>query len=470
MIFESKFFKFYIIKIMKFNFLKTVFIAATASMFFTNCNSDGFVKTNPNFQKEAANPEFLHRSLETLTHTIKHDIFPPMIAARIYGYASVAAYEALNPQTPQYVSLAGQLNGLPELPKPETGKEYCFPLASVKAFLKVGKKMTFSEDTIDAFSKQILTDFKQLGIPKDVFDRSVAFGDTIGASIIKWSAKDNYAQTRTMPKYTVTPQNPSRWRPTAPDYADALEPHWNKIRPFTLDSAAQFKPVRPPVFDTVPSSKFYKDAFEVCKSVSDSTPERIATAWYWDDNPAATNNIGHVNFVRKKVTPGGHWLHITTYLARQKQLDIYQTSEAYVRVAIGLFDGFISCWDEKYRSEVIRPESYISKYIIKRNQRDWSPIINTPPFPEYTSGHSVVSGASSTILTALFGDNVAFTDSTEVQFGLSSRSFKSFKEAADQAAISRFYAGIHYKPAIEVGLKQGESVADFILKKLKTHK
>jgi PAP2 superfamily len=449
---------------LKSNLIKSFSFIAIMCLFSTACSL--FEKKNPNFQQEAANPEFLHRSMLALTSTIKHDLFPPMIAARIYNYAHIAAYEALIGGSPQYQSLAGQLKDLAELPKPEAGKEYCYPLASVKAYMKVGKKLIFSEDSIENVTTKLLKEFKDIGIPSDVFERSLALGDTIGGAIIKWSAKDNYAQTRSMPKYTVRITDPTRWRPTAPDYADAVEPHWNKIRTMVSDSAAQFKPIPPTPFDSTKSSKFYKEAFEVYKSVLDSTPERIATARYWDDSPSSTQNAGHVNFVIKKVTPAGHWLHIGMYVSRQQKKDIYNVAEMYARLSIAMFDGVISCWDEKYRSQVIRPESYINKYIFD----NWSPIIVTPPFPEYTSGHSVFSGAASLTLTTLLGDNMGFIDSTEMQFGMPPRTFKSFSEAADQAAISRLYGGIHFRPAIEVGIKQGRAVGDYVFKKITTLK
>lgn len=421
-------------------------------------------KSNPNFQQEAANPAFMHRSLKGLTAVIKHDLFPPMIAARIYGYAHIAAYEALNAQTPQYKSLAKQLKDLGDLPKAEEGKEYCLPVAAVKAYFRVGKQLTFSGDSADAELAKIMTDFDAIGIPSDVFKRSVALGDTVGGAILKWAAKDNYAQIRSYPKYTVKLNDGMTWQPTMPDYAEALEPHWNKMRPLTLDSAAQFKPVPPTPYSADKTSIFYKEAYEVYKTVADSTPDRIATAWYWDDNPAATLNAGHFNITRKKITPGGHWLWISHYASQQSGKNIYEASEAYMKVAVGLFDAFISCWDEKYRSEVVRPETYIGKHI----SPNWTPIINTPPFPEYTSGHSCISGVSATILADVFGAQTAFTDSTEVQFGLPARSFKSFEEAATQAAYSRLYAGIHYRPACEVGLTQGQAIAKHILSRLKT--
>jgi hypothetical protein len=425
-------------------------------------------KKNLNFQTDAAQAEYLHQAMFGLTRVIKHDNFPPMIASRIYAYAHLAAYEALVPNNPQYPSFANRLNQLRDLPRPDAQMVYCFPLASVRAYLKVGRALTFSEDSIAQVEKEILTQFQALNMPQDVYKRSLAYGDTLAAKILAWSKGDNYAQLRSASKYTVTPANPARWRPTAPGYDDALEPHWHKIRPLILDSSAQFRPVPPTPFDTLVGSKFYKEAYETFRAVRDSTPENVATAWYWDDNPVAMRNAGHVNFIIKKVSPGGHWLHINAYTARQKNADIFQTAQAYALISVGIFDAFISCWHEKYRSEVIRPESYIGKYIAPKDPKNtnWEPLLVTPPFPEYTSGHSVISGASSEIMAQIWGENTAFTDSTEVQFGIPARTFSSFKAAAEQAAISRLYGGIHYRPAIAEGLVQGQRVGQYVLKKL----
>ncbi|HNR73902.1 MAG TPA: vanadium-dependent haloperoxidase, partial [Cyclobacteriaceae bacterium] len=151
---------------------------------------------------------------------------------------------------------------------------------------------------------------------------------------------------------------------------------------------------------------------------------------------------------------------------RNSKANVVKSAEAYARVAVVLADGFISCWDEKYRSVLIRPETYINQYI----DENWVPTLQTPPFPEYTSGHSVISAAAADALTGVFGESFAFTDSTEIEFGLAPRSFTSFKHAADEAAISRFYGGIHYMPACEIGKKEGTALSAFIRKKLITKK
>ena len=159
-------------------------------------------------------------------------------------------------------------------------------------------------------------------------------------------------------------------------------------------------------------------------------------------------------------------MNITNVACKKANADFVQASEAYVRVAISLMEGFISCWDEKYRSVVIRPETYINQYI----DENWVPLLQTPPFPEYTSGHSVISSSAAVTLTKLFGDNFAFTDSTELEFGLTARSFKSFIEASEEAALSRMYGGIHYRPACMNGITQGRAIGNFIVDRIKTRK
>jgi hypothetical protein len=178
------------------------------------------------------------------------------------------------------------------------------------------------------------------------------------------------------------------------------------------------------------------------------------------------NVDGHVMYATKKISPGGHWINITALACRQTKADVAKSTAAYACVSITLADAFISCWDEKYRSIVIRPETYINNYI----DQSWMPLLQTPPFPEYTSGHSVVSSASAVVLTSLFGDNFSYTDSTENEFGLHPRSFTSFNQAAEEAAVSRYYGGIHYDAAIVNGLTEGRKIGNYVLQHLKMGK
>jgi hypothetical protein len=197
-----------------------------------------------------------------------------------------------------------------------------------------------------------------------------------------------------------------------------------------------------------------------------SVEEKKDIASFWDCNPFVSHFSGHVMFATKKISPGGHWIGITKLAALKAKLDFMKTAEAYAWVSIGLADAFISCWDEKYRSELIRPETYINKYIDDK----WMPTLQTPPFPEYTSGHSVASSTTAEILTHLFGEDFEFEDTVEKEFGLPTRNFQSFKQAASEAAMSRLWGGIHYMPAITNGSRQGSNLGLFIVKTLKTQK
>ena len=398
------------------NFIVSCFIISAV---FVSCS-----KNNDNWRSKAENPEFLHRSVKQVTDVIVHDILSPPVAARIYTYMSVAAYEVSIHKNDQYVTLAGQLNGLGAVPQPEAGVEYCFSLGAVQAALKIGKTLVFSDDMMDKFYEKIFQEYKDTGMPEDVYERSIAYGTQVADHVLAWSGKDNYKQSRSFPKYSIE-DDPATWKPTPPAYMDAIEPHWNKIRPFAIDSANQFIPTPPTVFSTDKNSQFYKEALEVHDIGVNLTTEQREIASFWDCNPFMLNVKGHVMFATKKISPGGHWMNITHVACEKAKADFVQSAEAYVRVALSLVDGFIVCWDEKYRSKLIRPETYINQYI----DENWVPLLQTPPFPEHTSGHSVISGSAATALTDLFGENFSFTDSTEVEFGMKARSFDSFFDA-----------------------------------------
>ncbi len=410
-------------------------------------------------------PELLHNSVKKVTDIIVHDIFSPPVASRIYTYVSVAGYEAIIHQDPKYRSLAGQLRGLEPVPAPAEGKEYSFTLAAVQAMLKVGRNLVFSEDKMDVFYDSTIEYFRNSGMPEEVFENSLQYGTLVANHIMAWSSRDNYKQSRSFPKYTID-DDPGTWKPTPPAYMDAVEPHWNKIRTFVMDSAAQFKPPAPLPFSTDPKSDFYKEAHEIYSMGVNLTEEQRAIAMFWDCNPFVMNVKGHVMFATKKISPGGHWMNITRVACDKAKADVVRVAEAYAMVSVALMDGFISCWDEKYRSRLIRPETYINQYI----DEDWIPLLQTPPFPEYSSGHSVISSAAAVTLTDIFGDNFAFTDSTEIEFGLTARSFESFIKASEEAAVSRMYGGIHYRRACELGIVEGRAIGNYVIDKLETRK
>lgn len=420
--------------------------------------------TPDEYNAKAADPERYNQCLNKLTEVVIHDIFSPPVASRIYSYANLAGYEAMLPGQPKYESMAGKLRKFEAGPKPEAGKEYCFPLASTRAFLVVSRALTFSGDFYDDFEKTFFEQYKKDGVPDEVYERSMAYGDAVAKHILDFASKDTYKQTRGF-KHTVTNEE-GTWVPTPPAYMDAAEPQWAKIRCWVMDTCSQFSPPAPTPYNVKKDSPFFKIAQEVYEIGKNMTEEQRKIAYFWDDNAFVINVAGHVSYASKKMTPGGHWLAIAQTVARQKKADFPQTVEAYALTSFALADGFISCWDEKYRTNRVRPETVINKYIDPK----WTPFLQTPPFPEYTSGHSVISAAAAEVLTNLFGDNVAFTDSTEHPYGHGVRSFKSLREAAVEASYSRLYGGIHFRDALENGNVQGRRLGDYLFHKLKTQK
>jgi hypothetical protein len=417
------------------------------------------------WKEETENADYIHRAVKQVTDIMVYDIYSPPVASRTYAYISIAAYETLAAGDPSYQSLAGQLKDLTPIPQPEQGKDYSYTVAAVHAILAVGKALVISEQNIDVFLQQITSEIKRSGIPATTFEHSADYGRQVAKHILDWASRDQYKQTRTFTKYAVTDVD-AYWKPTPPAYMRAVEPHWNKIRTFILDSANQFPPAPPTAFSAEKNSPFYQEAIAVKDIGSNLTAEQKDIASFWDCNPFKMNVSGHVMYASKKISPGGHWMNINRLACRKTKASPIQSAEAYACLSIAIADAFISCWDEKYRSLVIRPETYINKYI----DGSWMPLLQTPPFPEYTSGHSVISAAASIMMTHMFGDHFSYSDSTELEFGLPVRHFTSFNHAAEEAAISRFYGGIHYMPSINNGLDEGRKIGTFVLSRLRTRK
>ena len=417
---------------------------------------------NTAYKTELKDPELFQSAVKNLSDIIVYDIFSPPVASRVYMYPTIAAYEIMAQAYPtQYTSLAGQLNGLTN--SPVLPENVAPELAALYAYNTIGKTLIFSEDKMEAFQEKLAEKIKMMGVPRSVRKASKDYADSMVEHILEWAKKDLYNQTRTYPKYTILEEE-KFWKPTPPDYMDGIEPHWNKIRTLVLDSASQYQPKAPLTFDLTKGSPFQKQLQQVYEIGDGLSEEQIEIAKFWDCNPYVTHHRGHAMFATKKITPGGHWIGITAIATRKAKSDFAATINAYTHVSVALFDAFISCWDEKWNTLVVRPETLINKHY----DEEWLPLLQTPPFPEYTSGHSVISRASAVVLTALYGDNFAFEDTTEVAFGLPVRSYKSFLHASEEAAISRLYGGIHYMMAIEEGVTQGNKVGEHIVNNIQT--
>jgi hypothetical protein len=348
------------------------------------------------------------------------------------------------------------------MPHPEKDAPIDFQLAALLAFVKVGNAVTFPEGVLIDYYDELKEGARDAGMPRSVLNSTSAFADTISSVIMQWSKKDQYAQTRSAEKFTVMTQD-GRWVPTPPMYAQALEPHWCDIRPLVLDTCVQFAPPPPPKFDlTNKSGTFYKELMEVKGIVDSLTEEQKHIAKFFDDNPFQMNVQGHVMFATKKFSPPGHWMNIVGIAAQKAKADFNTTVAAYTQTSIALFDGFIACWKTKFTENTIRPETVINKHL----DPDWRPFIQTPPFPSYISGHSVISAGAAEVMTHYFGDNFQYTDTSLTEFGIKERSFKSFHDAAWEASLSRLYGGIHYRSDLVEGNIVGKKIGDLVVSKL----
>lgn len=403
----------------------------------------------------------ISRVVTQMTEVMIHDITNPPLAARFFSYACLSGYEVVVQNDSSFNSMHGMVNEYPALRKPDSLQGYHVELSALLAMLETAKKMQPSGKMIQQYEQQFLDSCKQAGFPPDVVEKSLGYASWVSKQILAYAKADRYNKISNYPRYT--PLNKAGcWFPTAPAYLPAVEPYFNTVRPFTLDSCTQFLPLPPIPFGTDKKSAFYQLALHNYTHTKNLPEEHRAIAAFWDCNPFAVQDDGHLILGLKKISPGAHWLGITGIACRQGHKSFGESMQIHALVAMGLMDGFITCWDEKFRSNRIRPETAIRQLI----DPQWQPLLQTPPFPEYLSGHSVISAASATILSHFFGDHFAYTDSVEVAYGLPPRKFGSFRQAAEEAAISRFYGGIHFMDAIEQGMVQGRKVGENLISRV----
>jgi hypothetical protein len=285
------------------------------------------------------------------------------------------------------------------------------------------------------------------------FDRSIQYGRALAVAIYGWSVTDggHEGELHNFPEGYTMPVGAGLWESTPPGYAGALQPHWGNNRPMALRLDHRCQAAPPVAYSEAPDAPFYALAQEVYDTVRLLTSEQRIIARYWADDPGTTP------------TPPGHSLAVATQLLRQTGASLTLAAETYARVGIAVNDAFIGCWQTKYQYNRIRPITFIQRQIDPTwNDPDVTDPVITPPFPEYTSGHSVQSGAVAEVLTSLFGE-VTFTDRTHVSRGLLPRTYHSFWAMANEAAISRLYGGIHYRDAIDEGLVQGQCIGQQVV-------
>lgn len=434
---------------------KVIFILSFLCIGINACNTDSK-------QPQLTGRDFT-KVIGQMTDLMIHDVTNPPLAARFFAYSCLAGYEVIHKNDSSFQSMHNKLNGYPLMTKPAGVTGYDYRLSAMLATLKTAQKLQPSGTLLAKFEKNLLDSCKKIGFTDAMIDSSASYAQQVSKQILKYAKADKYNRISNYKRYQESTGD-GDWKATPPAYMNPVEPYFNTIRPLTLDSASQFLPSPPIPFSINRSSAFYKYLqMNYAKSGERLTQEEKNIANFWDCNPFAVQNDGHMLIGLKKISPGAHWMGITGLACDQQKFDLSKTVEIYTVVAIGLMDSFICCWDDKYRTNRIRPETAIRKYI----DPAWKPLLQTPPFPEYISGHSVISASSAVILTSYFGDNYHFTDDVEIKYGIPPRKFTSFKQAANEAAISRFWGGIHFMDAIDNGIIQGDKVGNWVLKKIK---
>jgi PAP2 superfamily len=384
--------------------------------------------------------------------------FSPPIAARALGYLGVTAYESIVAGMPGYTTLAGQLNELSSLPLTQPDEPLHWPTVA-NASMAMMTRMMFSNATaenkarMDQLERSLPLKYGQDFDPNtytpEIINRSDSFGKLMAMAIMTWARTDGgheaWGPLRRNRANYVPPSGAGRWTATPPAFAKPLLPYWGENRPFVLKSVKDCPAPPPPEYSEEQNSVFYKNAQEVYNISNAATQEQRQFALYWADDPAKTP------------TPAGHWSFIANDLLKTRKASLAEAAVTHARLNIAMADAFTAAWAAKYALNVLRPVTYVQGSF----DSNWVPsLMTTPPFPEYPSGHSVQSSAAAGVLNQIFGANTAFTDNTHNDRGWGPRTFPSFNAAANEASLSRLYAGIHYRFGVEGGQVQGKCVAE----------
>lgn len=387
----------------------------------------------------------------------------PTFASRCFGYIGLTMYESVVNGYQEYQSVAPSLNGLGRLPQPENGMEYNWPLALNAGQAEILRNIYIqtsdkNKKKIDSLEHHFEILFKKIYPDESISDRSILYGKKIAQSIFEWSKTDggHRAYLKNFDKKLVFAEKPGCWRP--PLYAQSfshfpLHPHWGENRTFLAVNSLIPDPVCLP-FDTVPGSPYFNQFKMVYEKKKSLTREDKEAAIWWSDDPDET------------FTPPGHSYYLATLAIRKAKPALIKCAETYARVGMAVADAFRNCWKWKYQFFTERPNTYITQHI----DPEWESFWPDPPFPAFPSGHAIQAAAAATVLTDLYGENFAFTDSAHVgrkrdetrNADFKARHFNSFLEVAEETANSRFYGGIHTPQDNATGLEKGKIIANNI--------
>ncbi|WP_324671345.1 vanadium-dependent haloperoxidase [Hymenobacter sp. GOD-10R] len=404
------------------------------------------------------------KALDAINMTMVHDVVSPPVAGRYYAYSMLGAYSIVATHNKSLPSPQSFVKSFPPTLRLDTiTAKYDYRIAAYYSILETARLLLPSGENLAEEQASFLQTLEKKGVKPSLLAQSVKVGKLASAAVVGFSKTDSYGRLSALKRYTPLKAE-GMWYPTPPAYMEAVEPNWKTIRPMIIDSANAFRPAPLTPFSKDTTSAFYqqvKGVYDISKRL---TADQLQIAQFWDCNPFAVNTSGHMSIGFKKISPGGHWMNIAALVSKQAKLGFDKTVAVLCVEGLTLMDAFISCWEIKYDTNRIRPETYINRYMDVK----WQPILQTPPFPEYTSGHAVISNASAEVLTYLLGDKLAYIDNTEIPFGSGERPFTSFRQAAAEASVSRFYGGIHYIESIDNGNAQGKKIGSFIVAKMRT--
>ncbi len=390
--------------------------------------------------------------------------YRPPVAARVYAYMGLAAWEAAQPvMGGGYQSLASRYPDM-KLPKPEPDFRYHLPTVLNACYSNMLQKMFISAPrNIEEKRKELEQKWAEAALEEldsTAFTASVEFGGKMALAVFEWSATDTIGHQANLHLYDKNYELPIGvpfWQPCEDFPMPAMLPHWGKGRTFVVKTEDHLAAPLPP-FSMEPASPYYVQALEAYTMNSPLSPENQWVAEFWSDD-----------FSGLTYSSAGRWISITNQVVEQERPSVEKALETYLRVGLALSDAAVACWHSKYHYNLLRPETFIRQTI----QPDWRPIVHTPSFPAYPSGHAMLSAAAAEVLTQLYGKKYELTDRSHegrTEFKGMPRHFHSFYEMAFENASSRIPLGVHFRMDCEegtrLGLNIGKEVAAIPIAKL----
>ena len=449
-------------------------------------------------------PKMVAEWVHSLYGTIRVERLSPPVASRLTSYATMALYAGTAASHPGLTPLHEVVHGLLPLPTAPNGQPTDATLTAVAAERVVldtllREALPTTRAALTRMADSLETARKAGGVSAELATRSDSLGRAIGLALIAFSRDDGFSNTRALAPYVpavgdsmwindapattfattqtsavselVQIDNPSNQRRTANmsdrslilsrpktvgekslpavNMAGITEPYWGTVRSFVNVDSTVCSAGTPPNYGVDSSARLYQENANVHRITAARTPEQKEIAYYWADNGGETG------------TPVGHWLSIAAQMISERHLNGEEAVRLVLGTSLSQADAFIAAWRVKFATMTLRPRTYIRRHI----DSTWEPLIPTPPFPEFPSGHSTQSGAASAVITALIGPS-AFTDSTVISIGHRVRHFPSFIAASEEAGASRVYAGLHYEYSNQAGLRMGRCIGDQVAKRL----